>query len=353
MDNTNVWLIGDTHFGLKGDDSEWLDDYIGYFENHLIPTMMESAGKNDILIHCGDVFDNRSNVGLETLTRVISLFEKFSEIFGDIRIIVGNHDMMRKSSTEITALNALKHIKNVKVYFEPSVEEICGKSCLFNPWIEDLDEERKLLDSVDVDYIFGHLMIGGSRNSDRSGGNVILQNGVKMSDFKSAQVYAGHIHIRQDNKNVHYVGNPYHKDRGDIGNTKGITVLDISTGESKFIENTYSPIYVRDNIYDILNLTIGDVKNRWKNNRVELHVNGKDMPKLNVDEFTRSLDKCYKSFSVIGDSTPTELNISTDVGFGDAMSSDEYVSEFLNNQDLESGFRKMVDDKLEEFRYRI
>ena len=115
MDNRKIWLIADTHFGYKGDDEEWLDDYIGYFENTLIPLMEKEVGENDILVHCGDVFDNRSIIGLQTLNRVISLFEKFSRIFKDIRITVGNHDIYKKSSNDITTLNALKYIPNVKI----------------------------------------------------------------------------------------------------------------------------------------------------------------------------------------------------------------------------------------------
>ena len=59
MENVKIWLIADTHFGLKGDDEIWLEDYFNYFNNDLIPYMKKNVGEHDILIHCGDVFDNR------------------------------------------------------------------------------------------------------------------------------------------------------------------------------------------------------------------------------------------------------------------------------------------------------
>ena len=353
MKNRKIWLIADTHFGYKGDDPEWLDDYIGYFENVLIPLMEKEVGENDILVHCGDVFDNRSIIGLQTLNRVISLFEKFSKICKDIRITVGNHDIYKKSSNDITTLNALKYIPNVKIYYEPIVEVIDGKTVLFNPWIEDPEKEREVLNGVNVDYIFGHLEIGGALVANRSGVKVTLSAGVKKSDFKSSQVYAGHIHIRQDDKNIHYIGNPYHKDRGDRENPKGITVLDIKTGETRFIENTVSPKYMKENIYDLLDVTVGELKERWYNNRIELHIKSTDLAKCSFDDFITALDHCFRKFQVIGDEVIAELNTDGNVSFNDAKSSDDYIVDFLKNQDLTEEMMSEVQKKMEEYKERI
>ena len=353
MENRKIWLIADTHFGYKGDDDEILNDYIGYFEDVVIPIMKKDVKKNDILVHLGDVFDNRAIIGLNTICKVISLFAHFSAIFNDIRITVGNHDIMKKSSNDITSLNMLKYIPNVKIYYEPIVEVIDGKTCLFNPWIESVEKEKELLAGVNVDYVFGHLEIGGSQMSNRSGVKIEFAGGVKSSDFKDAQVYAGHIHIKQDNKNIHYIGNPYHKDRGDRGNPKGVTILDLSTGKTKFIENEVSPRYMKENIYDILNLTVGDLKKRWKNNRIDLHLKSTDITKCNFDDLLTSLEHCYRSFESHGDTVLTELNTSGELSFNDAKSSDDYIDDFLKNQDLTDDMMKEVKEKMLEYRERL
>jgi DNA repair exonuclease SbcCD nuclease subunit len=353
MENRKIWLIADTHFGLRGDDDEWLDDYIGYFENIIVPYMKLNARKDDILIHCGDVFDNRSTIGLNTIYRVIKLFEEFSSIFNDIRITVGNHDTLKKSTNDITSINMLKYIPHIKVYYTPEVDVIDGKTCLFNPWVEDPVKEKELLASVSVDYVFGHLEIGGSQMSNRSGVKIEFQGGIKPSDFKNSQVYAGHIHIRQDNKNIHYIGNPYHKDRGDRDNEKGITILDFKTGKTEFIENTVTPRYMKENIYDILNLTVGDLKKRWSNNRIDLHMKSTDYTKCNFDELKSALGNCYKSFEPHGDTVIPELNIVSDINFNDARSSDDYIDDFLHNQDVDDNMMNEVKEKLIEYRDRL
>lgn len=353
MENRKIWLIADTHFGLKGDDEEWLEDYAGYFENIVIPFMKQEAGKDDILIHLGDVFDNRSNIGLNTIYRTIKIFEGFSRIFQDIRITVGNHDIYKKSTNDITSINMLKYIPHVKIYYTPEVEVIDGKTCLFNPWMEDPTKEKELLSGMNVDYVFGHLEIGGVQMSSRTGVKIEFQGGMKLSDFKDAQVYAGHIHIRQDNKNIHYVGNPYHKDRGDRDNDKGITILDLKTGETRFIENVISPRFMKENIYDILDLTVADLKKRWNNNRIDLHMKSTDYTKCNFDDLKTALGNCYRSFEPHGDTVIAELNITEEVNFNDAKSSDDYIDDFLHNQDVDETMMNGIKEKLIEYRDRL
>ena len=353
MENRKIWLIADTHFGYKSDDDEWLNDYIGYFEDVVLPIMRKEVGENDILIHCGDVFDNRSTIGINTIYKVIKLFEEFSSIFSDIRITVGNHDTLKKSTNEITSVNMLKYIPHVKVYYDPEVDVIDGKTCLFNPWVDDLEKERKVLSDVNVDYVFGHLEIGGSKVASKNGSRIEFIGGIKSSEFKKAKVYAGHIHIKQDNKNIHYVGNPYHKDRGDRDNPKGITILDLKTGKTRFIENEVTPKYVKESIYDILNLTVADLKERWKNNRVDLHMKQSDYSKCNFDDLKEALGRCYRTFEPHGDEGVVELNFSGDVKFNDAKSSDDYMDDFLHNQDVDDNMISAVKEKLIEYKDRL
>ena len=344
-----IWFLADLHFGCRADNEIWLKDYSDYFYNVFIPLLKDKYEEGDIVCSLGDVFDNRNSVGINTINTVIDIFEKIAEICPDIRLIVGNHDIYNKSSNDITTLNILKYIKGVKIYYEPEVEVIGGKTILFHPWIENKEIQSKLLSKFNGDYIFGHLDVFGVESNSK-GIKVKSSNAVNMSEFKAAEVYAGHIHLRQDYKNIHYVGNPYAKVRGE-GNTKGITVLDIKTGKREFYENTYSPKFLKENIYEIMDMNIGELKNKWNNNYVDLHVLGSDITKCRFDELREELSGYYKEFIIKNESANSGLV--NDIGdansdFEDAKTSEEHLNDFIENmewaQDMKDNVKKVISE---------
>ena len=349
--NMKIWFLADTHLGMKGDNEDILIDCFNYYNDILIPYMRKNVKKDDILVHLGDVFDNRSIIGIHTIYCVIKIFEQLSEIFGDIRVCVGNHDMMQKTSTEITALHSIKYIPNVKIYFQPTYENICGKKVLFMPWIEDLTKQKEQITNSNVDYIFGHLQIGGSVGA--KGIKINGDNMVQPKDFKKAQVFAGHIHIRQDFKNVHYVGNPYHKDKGDIGNVKGITVLDIENGETTFIENTYSPKYIKENIYNILNDTVGKIKKRWKNNYVDVEINSSDIANFDYQALRDALDNCFKELKICPINTEGVIKVNEEKIRSEAKSSGDILNDYIDETDIDDEMKTKIKDYIDKFKSKL
>jgi DNA repair exonuclease SbcCD nuclease subunit len=349
-----IWFLADLHFGCRADNEIWLKDYSDYFYNVFIPLLKDKYEEGDIVCSLGDVFDNRNSIGINTINTVIDIFEKIAEICPDIRLIVGNHDIYNKSSNDITSLNILKYIKGVKIYYEPEVEVIGGKTILFHPWIENKEIQSKLLSKFNGDYIFGHLDVFGVESNSK-GIKVKSSNAVNMSEFKTAEVYAGHIHLRQDYKNIHYVGNPYAKVRGE-GNTKGITVLDIKSGKREFYENTYSPKFLKENIYEIMDMNIGELKNKWNNNYVDLHVLGSDITKCRFDELREELSGYYKEFAIKNESVNSGLV--NDIGdansdFEDAKTSEEHLSDFIENMDWAPDMKNNVKKVLSEIKEKI
>ena len=349
-----IWFLADLHFGCRADNEIWLKDYSDYFYNVFIPLLKDKYEEGDIVCSLGDVFDNRNSIGINTINTVIDIFEKIAEICPDIRLIVGNHDIYNKSSNDITTLNILKYIKGVKIYYEPEVEVIGGKTILFHPWIENKEIQSKLLSKFNGDYIFGHLDVFGVESNSK-GIKVKSSNAVNMSEFKAAEVYAGHIHLRQDYKNIHYVGNPYAKVRGE-GNTKGITVLDIKTGKREFYENTYSPKFLKENIYEIMDMNIGELKSKWNNNYVDLHVLGSDITKCRFDELREELSGYYKEFIIKNESANSGLV--NDIGdansdFEDAKTSEEHLNDFIENMDWASDMKNNVKKVLSEIKEKI
>lgn len=349
-----IWFLADLHFGCRADNEIWLKDYSDYFYNVFIPLLKDKYEEGDIICSLGDVFDNRSTVGINTMNVVIDIFEKMVAICPDIRLIVGNHDIYNKSSNDVTSLNILKYIKGVKIYYKPEVEVIGGKTVLFHPWIEDRDIQTKLLSKFNGDYVFGHLDVYGVE-SNTKGIKTKSANAVNMSEFKKAEVYAGHIHLRQNYKNIHYVGNPYAKVRGE-GDAKGITVLDIKTGKTEFYENTYSPKFLKENIYELIDATVGELKERWKNNYVDIHVLGSDITKCRFDDLREELNGYYKEFVIKNESANSGLV--NDIGdansdFEDAKTSEEHLNDFVDLTEWNSELKDDVMKLLNEIREKV
>ena len=174
-----------------------------------------------------------------------------------------------------------------------------------------------------------------------------------MACLKLYIFVCGHFHIRQDNKNIHYIGSPYHKDRGDRGNAKGITVLDFDTGETRFIENEVSPRFMKESIYDLINLTVGQLMERWNNNRIELHMKSSDQVRCNFDDLKEAMCRCFKSFDAKGDEVISEVEKINEASFNDAKSSDDYMDDYLGNQDVSDDMRKRVWEKMNEYKERL
>jgi hypothetical protein len=93
------------------------------------------------------------------------------------------------------------------------------------------------------DYLFCHSDLNGCRMHLNS---VAHRNPDKIdveefSKFK--RVFSGHVHIRQVNTNFEFIGSLYPMDRNDLGDQKGITILDLNTGDTDFIPNRFSPVF--------------------------------------------------------------------------------------------------------------
>jgi DNA repair exonuclease SbcCD nuclease subunit len=242
---SKILVIGDTHLGLGYPNSvdKWFKVHKEYFEDFLIPLVVKELNQDDIIIHCGDLFDNRSVVPINILNYAQDLLEKLSKIC-PVHILIGNHDLYTKATNEVNTVKLYKYIPNITVYEEPTKIEFCGKSILMLPWVEKKKDQIQILQKFSgCDYLFCHSDLNGAKMHLTS---VAHKNSDKIdveefSGFKN--VYSGHIHILQVSKNFTFVGNNFEMDRNDINNQKGIFILDTFIDEERFIPNNISPKY--------------------------------------------------------------------------------------------------------------
>lgn len=256
---SKILLIGDSHLSLGYPNSvdKWFKIHQEYFKDFLLPLIKKELTSEDIIVHLGDLFDNRSVVPINILNYAQEILEEMSKIC-PVHVIVGNHDLYTKSTNDVNTVKLYKYIPNISVYEEPTEIEFNGKSILMMPWVEKKKDQIQILKKYSgKDYLFCHSDLNGAKMHLTS---VAHKNNDKIdvqefSGYK--RVFSGHIHINQVNKNFTFVGNIFEMDRNDRDNQKGIFIIDTITNTETFIENNISPrykkVYVR-NEEDILSL---------------------------------------------------------------------------------------------------
>lgn len=291
-------IISDTHLGARSNSAEWLTTMTDWFREDFIPRAKELYEPGTVLIHTGDVFDNRQSINLMVLHEGMSLFEELSQIFDAIYIIAGNHDVMKKTSNDISSLDCLKYIPKVHIIKEPTLADINGTKALFMPWRTDVNEEKSCIANFgkeDPKVLFCHTNIY-SLKFDNSRD---VEEGLHADDLKTYEkVYSGHIHWGQKRGNVTMVGNPYQMTRSDAGNPKGFYEFNFKTFEETFHENTYSPRFVRVHLNRYLENTLGDILDECKNNRVDLYVPSHYILKYQVNPIIDAISEVSRKLEV-------------------------------------------------------
>jgi len=238
-----VFITTDWHFGVYLNNlDKWLDMMEDYFYNSFIPYIRENAKPGDILIHCGDLYDNRTSIPIIASYKAEKILLELSQIL-PLHIIVGNHDLWNKGSNDINSVRLFNHVDNVNVYTETTTIEVDGQRLVLMPWVEKRLDMIKEITNNQGDYLFCHSDLNGCRMHLNS---VAHRNADKIDvdEFrKYKHVFSGHIHIRQTNENFSFIGSPYQMDRNDMGDQKGITILDLNSDKIDFVPNTYSPIF--------------------------------------------------------------------------------------------------------------
>lgn len=291
-----AWLISDLHYGMRSNSLEWLDIQTKYFYEWFIPNVKKNIQPGDVLFILGDVFDNRQNTQLLIQDAVISLIEDLIKIFPKIYILVGNHDIYRKNSNDVTSLSCLKYIPNVHLIKEPELMTIQNKKVLMMPWRKDSNAEAETLQEYkNADYLFCHSEIYGVKLNSK----VKYDKGNNIDIFKNYKhVYSGHIHFSQKIKHFRFVGNPYEMTRSDSGNQKGIFIVDFVNEKEYFISNEFSPNFIKLNITSLYNTTLKTIKEKFKDNFVDLYVSSAIITKYDVGKFLSILDSSARKIDL-------------------------------------------------------
>ena len=279
-----IGIFTDSHWTARK-SSRHLHDYFELFYKNIFFPALEEQGV-EIVVHMGDAFDNRKSIdfwGLDWTRRVV--LEPLRKY--EVHMIVGNHDIFLRNSTEINAPELLlKDYPNIKTYSSPTNTKVGGIDMTFIPWIcsENYDETLKVIKKSKAKIAMGHLELQGFRVNKHL---VMEEHGLDPNIFtKFQKVFSGHYHTRSDNGRIFYLGNPYEMYWTDVNDTRGFHIFDTETFEHTPINNPYKLFY---NIYyeDTPHQTF-DAR-EYEKKIVKVIVRKKS----NIKSFEKFIDKLY------------------------------------------------------------
>ena len=279
-----IGVISDTHWTARK-SSRHLHDYFELFYKNIFFPALEEQGV-EIVVHMGDAFDNRKSIdfwGLDWTRRVV--LEPLRKY--EVHMIVGNHDIFLRNSTEINAPELLlKDYPNIKTYSSPTNTKVGGIDMTFIPWIcsENYDETLKVIKKSKAKIAMGHLELQGFRVNKHL---VMEEHGLDPNIFtKFQKVFSGHYHTRSDNGSIFYLGNPYEMYWTDVNDTRGFHIFDTETLEHRPINNPYKlfyNIYYEDTPYQTFDTR------EYEKKIVKVIVRKKS----NIKSFEKFIDKLY------------------------------------------------------------
>jgi DNA repair exonuclease SbcCD nuclease subunit len=304
-----IFLLSDTHMGVRANSVEWLENQVDFFENFYIPYLKSNVQRKDILVFLGDFFDSRQAIDVTILNIAINIVEKLAKIL-PVHILIGNHDCGKKYDTDINSVIAFKHIPNVVIYEKPYIITNKENFILLLPWIGNKEAEENYVRTNKFDYIFAHADISGFKYDN--GREIKESNSANLLKFRNIKrLFSGHIHKRQDLNNFIYIGSPYHTKRSDIGNQKGLYLFNPKENSFEFTPNIFSPIFQRVLLEGILELSLQDTIKLLNNNYTDIIVPDKYIHLFNLTKFIDILKDCkYKKIETVAERRKLEDELS-------------------------------------------
>lgn len=233
-----IAILGDTHFGSRGDLKIFHDYFSKFYTEFFFPTIKEQGVDN--IIQLGDLFDRRKYMNFYTLAECKRYF--FDHIGGmTFDTLVGNHDIYWRESLEVNSSSlVLGEYSNVKVHTRPT-QIFCNDGTTIDiiPWIckENEDEVFDFIKKSKSDICMGHFEIAGFSMYR----GMEAHEGLDGNIFSKYElVLSGHYHTRSKKENIIYTGVPYEMTWSDYNDPKGFHIFNTDTRELTFYENPFT-----------------------------------------------------------------------------------------------------------------
>lgn len=282
---THIIFISDIHFGKHVNSEEWQNNMKEYFYKFFIPQIksIKASLKEDeklICINLGDTYDDRKAIDINVNNLCIDVCEDIAKEV-EYYVLNGNHDLAKKTNEGNSSLRSLEYIPNLTLINEPTLININYASkkktnIIAIPYLGDAVLETQYLAdySTKAKYALMHTELTRMKMDN----GMLITSGCNPDMFKG-MILSGHIHRRQENKHIIYVGSPYHLGKSDIGDEKGVYILSLSTNKFEFIKNNISPIYHTITIEKYSHLTPEEKQAFFNNNYNYILIPEEELPK--------------------------------------------------------------------------
>lgn len=363
----NILVFTDQHFGVKGNAPSRQR-----MSAMAMKKIIDAVDKHNVsvCIFCGDYFHQRNALTIDTLNiahRCLQAIAKKCKVY----MILGNHDLFNKNSTDINSIRIFNDIDNIKVIDKPLELEMNGKKVLFVPWLSDLTSFKR----ESYDFMFGHFDISSKfliasyaqehskkletadelsneldkdvslKSSNESPVKIDAELGSFIDLAKqNGTVFAGHIHQHKEMKvkgrNFIFVGSPYQQNLGDYGCKCGYYVID-SKSRWKFYEMTGIPKHVKVECSKVLedgidSYDFGDVHDNIVQKVYDIDVKVEDDLKINqkIASF-KPYEELLPEYKVSLDLSHSSENGEVDVKMQELISKSklDYIDSYVSQID--------------------
>jgi DNA repair exonuclease SbcCD nuclease subunit len=228
-----VAVCTDIHFGLKSNSlvhNQDCSDFIDWF----IDTARANGCETGMFL--GDWSHQRAALNMQTLQYSLRSLEKLSAAFDRFYFIPGNHDLYYRDRRDIYSTEWARHIPNIQIvndWFQDG-------DVVIAPWL--VGDDHKRIPKLKGQYMFGHFELPHFK----------MNAMVEMPDHGDIQVdhfggfervFSGHFHLRQQKKNINYIGNCFPHNYADAGDSdRGMMILEWGS-EPVFHSWSGQPLY--------------------------------------------------------------------------------------------------------------
>lgn len=338
-----IALINDTHFGVRGDSSVFVDLQEKFFTEVFFPTIDQMG--IDTIIDLGDTFDRRKYVNFLTLDRVSRFFFKPLIKRGiSYHGIVGNHSCYFTNTNEVNSLTLLlKGYDDYHIYpHTPHEIQFGSTKVLLVPWItkDNRDQCMKAINTSSADVLMGHFEIQGFEMQK----GMLCEHGINKDTFTHYEaVYSGHFHHPSKIGNITYLGAQYEMTWSDHGGRRGFHIFDTETRELTFIENPNRMFFKLS--YDDTEMTVDDINDldvsMLKGTFVKVIVHNRTNPFL----FDMFMSKLADAGAADVKSVEDSLNL-------EAAGINDILDETKNTQEILHDYVDSIDTTIDKTRIK-